>query len=1083
MCQFSFVPSGLFSRLIVRVMSLWKNGTFDVVWAYGIILRGLNSDAFIEYFPAEFRIEIYVAGKESTRYLRLFLEQIEQIVGETFSDQNREYTKHALCPHCISNPSVVDVYNFPLEKCYEAISSKKPFVLCRGWFPVPLDDVVPDLSLSDVPQIDPSKVHKITCIGKGGFGEVWKGELTDTKQVVAIKTLLTDESKDLSGTDLYLNFCKEVVLMSLLNHPNIVALLYVTLFPSASLITEFVSGGDLYHYMQKMKGEGQKPNMLFSWRVASDIAAGMNYLHTRFPPIIHRDLKSPNILLVSSDPEQPGPLAKVADFGIAGTVASFAQKGGGDEFSYWQPPEILNRQTYSLSADVYSFGIIMSEILTFNQPFEGQLETYNTFFKVRNAITRGLRPSLPTDLHPQLNELINSCWSGDWQQRPTFSDVLHTLWNLREELLGIQVPTSDTPATPRTLASSGTASSSSEPSLPTLKLDRGESLRLPQAFPVGTASASGAASKSMQSGYTCVFSHEGLLWVGTFTGRVIVFEGKEGHSISTSHTGPVSSITDLPGSVPPQLVSACTSGILCIIDLQTRKVKKVIKTDSTKTQLPSFVFSTLGNTYVLRGKALSTLSPLGVLQPGFELYLTEIDTRQLRPPPKAAIPKEMHHQLLSLAPKGSLFISAMLLTGSNILWLGVSSGMLVRFDLQSSRRMERSQAHEEAITSIVALDDNIWTSSSAGTVRLFHSQSARFLESVEVPNSNPILALAASNVYVVGLSPTSLFFWNKWSRKTVQIITTAYEPTFATYLPALEQLWVFGLDATFTIFRTPQLPQHQLFAAPPASPSLSIVPSFESAPSLILKGPAALTTASYSPSSSPLAHAVGFSTLENNRDSNDAYSCVMWRRGGYFCLADGNVSGVAHPNPLAADFEAMALGPVRQSRTPAEVATAFAQHFDFCSRNAPNLALTMGTISPISGVPEPGSHLLLLRASPSVKAYLRSAAHGRVAMLQTTAESPFVTAVLCPGDMVILLTDGIYRNFNAESILQEEDAISELTGDSLELHPFDICETFLRFTLDTTCFTRRLASQKQDLPADRSYLDHASIVVVRTPDR
>jgi serine/threonine protein kinase len=162
----------------------------------------------------------------------------------------------------------------------------------------------------------------------------------------------------------------------------------------------------------------------------------MTYLHSRTPPIIHRDLKTPNVLLMSLDPNNPGPLAKVSDFGASAQMfMSSLQSGtiGSDDkakkhvvtLTTWLAPEILIGQHYSKPSDVYAVGIMMWELLTRRHPFD-HLGSVMNEVKVRQKVPSNdpdNRPPVPKDGPKDYCELMCECWCGDPEKRPTMAEV------------------------------------------------------------------------------------------------------------------------------------------------------------------------------------------------------------------------------------------------------------------------------------------------------------------------------------------------------------------------------------------------------------------------------------------------------------------------------------------------------------------------------------------------------------------------------------------------------------------------------------------------------------------------------------
>ncbi|XP_066168456.1 serine/threonine-protein kinase STY46-like [Oryza sativa Japonica Group] len=153
-----------------------------------------------------------------------------------------------------------------------------------------------------------------------------------------------------------------------------------------------MSGGSLYDFLHKQHNVLDLPTLL---KFAVDLCRGMCYLHQM--GIIHRDLKSANLLMDKDH------VVKVADFG----VAHFQDQGGNmtaETGTYrWMAPEIqlccwskvINHQPYDNKADVFSFAIVLWELITSKIP-------YNTMTPLQAAVYKGLRPGLPENAHSQL---------------------------------------------------------------------------------------------------------------------------------------------------------------------------------------------------------------------------------------------------------------------------------------------------------------------------------------------------------------------------------------------------------------------------------------------------------------------------------------------------------------------------------------------------------------------------------------------------------------------------------------------------------------------------------------------------------
>eukprot|EP01094_Clydonella_sp_ATCC50884_P014254 TRINITY_DN2463_c0_g1_i1.p1 TRINITY_DN2463_c0_g1~~TRINITY_DN2463_c0_g1_i1.p1 ORF type:complete len:339 (+),score=80.63 TRINITY_DN2463_c0_g1_i1:1092-2108(+) len=269
-------------------------------------------------------------------------------------------------------------------------------------------------------------------IARGGFGIINKARYRGT--VVAVKTLIFhgDEEEAVIVED----FRKEVRNLSIIHHPNVV-LFIGACFSPLCIVLEYMSQGSLFDVLRKHRdAEGGEPlgpddrlTPVRKMRILIGAAQGMAYLHAN--GMIHRDLKSPNILLDNW-------VAKVADFGSGRrAVESATMTVAGVGTIRWTAPEILRReQAYSFAVDVYSFGIVAWEVLTEEMPFD-DIEWAS---EVDMAVRDGVRPLLPVASDAagpsvegsaqamlQLCPLIAQCWTDDPRERPSFPVILSEL--------------------------------------------------------------------------------------------------------------------------------------------------------------------------------------------------------------------------------------------------------------------------------------------------------------------------------------------------------------------------------------------------------------------------------------------------------------------------------------------------------------------------------------------------------------------------------------------------------------------------------------------------------------------------------
>ncbi|KAF7848894.1 hypothetical protein BT93_L1465 [Corymbia citriodora subsp. variegata] len=203
-----------------------------------------------------------------------------------------------------------------------------------------------------------TKNFRSDCLlGEGGFGRVYKGRLESTNQVVAIKQL------DRNGLQGNREFLVEVLMLSLLHHPNLVNLIgYCADGDQRLLVYEFMPLGSLEDHLHDLPPDRKRLDWNTRMRIAAGAAKGLEYLHDKAnPPVIYRDLKCSNILLAE------GYHPKLSDFGLAklgpvGDKTHVSTRVMGT-YGYCAPEYAMTGQL-TLKSDVYSFGVVLLEIIT-----------------------------------------------------------------------------------------------------------------------------------------------------------------------------------------------------------------------------------------------------------------------------------------------------------------------------------------------------------------------------------------------------------------------------------------------------------------------------------------------------------------------------------------------------------------------------------------------------------------------------------------------------------------------------------------------------------------------------------------------
>ncbi|GLT75297.1 hypothetical protein SLA2020_470310 [Shorea laevis] len=267
---------------------------------------------------------------------------------------------------------------------------------------------------TDVWEIDPKHLKFEKKVASGSYGDLYKG--TYCSQDVAIKVLKPERV----SSEMEKEFAQEVFIMRKVRHKNVVQFIGAcTKPPSLCIITEYMFGGSVYDYLHKHRGVFKLPSLL---KVAIDVSKGMNYLHQN--NIIHRDLKAANLLMDENE------VVKVADFGVARVKAQSGVMTAETGTYRWMAPEVIEHKPYDHKADIFSFGILLWELLTGKLPYE----FLTPLQAAVGVVQKGLRPTIPKNTTPKLAELLERCWRQDPTLRPDFSEIIEILQQIAKEV-------------------------------------------------------------------------------------------------------------------------------------------------------------------------------------------------------------------------------------------------------------------------------------------------------------------------------------------------------------------------------------------------------------------------------------------------------------------------------------------------------------------------------------------------------------------------------------------------------------------------------------------------------------------------
>ncbi|ETI51420.1 TKL protein kinase [Phytophthora nicotianae] len=315
-------------------------------------------------------------------------------------------------------PTTEEADTYQLTSLDAAPMRKKPHTFLSIWSDPEL------LSL----QVRVEDIEDVKQLGSGAFATVWLVEYRKS-QLLASKRL-RPERRTKKQTS---NFVEEIKLIANFDHPNLVKLIGAawTIESDLQALLEYMDGGDLRQYLS----DASTP---FGWSFRKfDIAIGiieaLVYLHSFVPPLVHRDLKSKNVLL-SSDFQ-----AKLSDFGTSRFRSVENTMTAGVGTGRWLAPEVIRGDTdYGCSADIYSFGALLTELDTNQIPYSnargsnGKVLTDMTI--LHHVATGKLHPEVRSTCNASMKALIERCLVEDPSKRPTATVIAYELRKNQKEM-------------------------------------------------------------------------------------------------------------------------------------------------------------------------------------------------------------------------------------------------------------------------------------------------------------------------------------------------------------------------------------------------------------------------------------------------------------------------------------------------------------------------------------------------------------------------------------------------------------------------------------------------------------------------
>lgn len=366
-------------------------------------LSRIQDPTFKDIYPEPAQISKGYGEESIKRQLQAIAEGVAaSVLQSSFSDKPTESSGDHIDTHgAVVDPKIEDAPNKESDKTSQG---------------VPILDDIDNLQI-----IKNSDLEELRELGSGTFGTVYHGKWRGSD--VAIKRIsdrcfvgkASEEQR--MKTDFWNEACK----LASLHHPNVVAFYGVVLDGpggSVATVTEYMANGSLRQALQRHEKIFDRRRRLL---IVMDVAFGMEYLHGK--NIVHFDLKSDNLLVNLRDPQRP--ICKVGDLGLSKVKCQTLISGGVRGTLPWMAPELLNGSSNLVSekVDVFSFGIVMWELLTGEEPYADL--HYGAI--IGGIVNNTLRPLVPESCNPQWRSLMEQCWSAEPSERPSFTEVVKRL--------------------------------------------------------------------------------------------------------------------------------------------------------------------------------------------------------------------------------------------------------------------------------------------------------------------------------------------------------------------------------------------------------------------------------------------------------------------------------------------------------------------------------------------------------------------------------------------------------------------------------------------------------------------------------
>ncbi|XP_047307907.1 serine/threonine/tyrosine-protein kinase HT1-like [Impatiens glandulifera] len=280
----------------------------------------------------------------------------------------------------------------------------------------------------DETMVDLSQLYFGPKFAHGANSQLYQGIYKDKPVAVKIIRVPDNDNDDdenvVLTARLETQFNREVMFLSRLHHENVIKLVAAWRnAPVFSIITEYLSEGSLRGYLHKLEHDDHYCLPLEKLvEIALEIAGGMEYIHSK--GVVHRDLKPENII-INEDFHM-----KIADFGIACEESS-CDLFTDDPGTYrWMAPEMIKRKPYNRKVDVYSFGLILWEMVAGTIPYSDMTPIQAAFA----VVNKNVRPVFPVSCPVAMRSLIEQCWCSQPEKRPDFWQIVEVLHQFESSL-------------------------------------------------------------------------------------------------------------------------------------------------------------------------------------------------------------------------------------------------------------------------------------------------------------------------------------------------------------------------------------------------------------------------------------------------------------------------------------------------------------------------------------------------------------------------------------------------------------------------------------------------------------------------